>query len=517
MRTPPRPSWSASVSPPPCPRSGCPPWSGWSRAERCSTFFRASAGGQVVLLCAPAGQRQDGAAAVVGASPGPRAIRVAWVSVERDEEDAQHFWLSVDRCAGRRGARGGAGRARQRDAGLPRGRRDRAAAVQPRRARGAGRAGRSTTSTSCARPTRCGCSSASSPGCRRRCAWCCRRERIPGSGSIACASPGDLVEIRGADLRFSLEETRGLLEADGIALGGRGGGATARAHGRLGGRPAAGGDLARGPSGPRALRQRVLRQRADRGGVPPGRGARAPAGRGSRPAAADVDPGPRQRSAGRLPDRRPRAPSGSCRSSRTRTRSCRRSTPAGRGSATTTCSPTCSGSSCAGSLRRPSGRCTAPPPSGTRSTGTWSRPSAMRRRPATGRTRRAWSPTTTSASSSTAASRRSDALLAAFPKDAADTDPELALAFAKARLYDGLLEESAHHLAMAEQPAPDACPPSAGERFELQLAETRLALARRRGDLRHRARVDAARWRRRWPRSRRAPSSSATTCGPPRS
>ena len=74
------------------------------------------------------------------------------------------------------------------------------------------------------------------------------------------------------------------------------------------------------------------------------------------------------------------------------------------------------------------------------------------------------------------------ALLQAFPQDAADTDAELALAFAKARLYDGLLEESARYLAVAER----RCDAVAGERrprFDLQLAETRLALARRRGDL----------------------------------
>jgi LuxR family transcriptional regulator, maltose regulon positive regulatory protein len=57
-------------------------------------------GGQVVLLCAPAG---SGKTVLLrswmrsGAGRDP----VAWVSVERDEEDAQHFWLSViDALAG---------------------------------------------------------------------------------------------------------------------------------------------------------------------------------------------------------------------------------------------------------------------------------------------------------------------------------------------------------------------------------------------------------------------------------
>ena len=74
------------------------------------------------------------------------------------------------------------------------------------------------------------------------------------------------------------------------------------------------------------------------------------------------------------------------------------------------------------------------------------------------------------------------ALLQAFPDDAADTDPELALAFAKARLYDGLLGESMHYIAIVERRA-DAVPEERRPRFELQLAEIRLALARRRGDL----------------------------------
>src|SRR4051812_22570621 len=44
-------------------------------------------------------------------------------------------------------------------------------------------------------------------------------------------------------------------------------------------------------------------------------------------------------------------------------------------------------------------------------------------------------------------------LLAAFPESVPDTDPELALAFAKARLYEGVPEESARYLAAAERRA----------------------------------------------------------------
>jgi LuxR family transcriptional regulator, maltose regulon positive regulatory protein len=74
------------------------------------------------------------------------------------------------------------------------------------------------------------------------------------------------------------------------------------------------------------------------------------------------------------------------------------------------------------------------------------------------------------------------ALLGAFPKDAADTDAELALASASARLFDGHLDDSAHHLSVAQR-LTQTVPTERRERFELQRAETTLELARRRGDL----------------------------------
>jgi LuxR family maltose regulon positive regulatory protein len=73
------------------------------------------------------------------------------------------------------------------------------------------------------------------------------------------------------------------------------------------------------------------------------------------------------------------------------------------------------------------------------------------------------------------------ALLAAFPADALETYPELAVAFAKSRLHDGLLDESAAFIAAAERLTANA--PDERQRLELPLAEARLALARRRGDL----------------------------------
>ncbi len=74
------------------------------------------------------------------------------------------------------------------------------------------------------------------------------------------------------------------------------------------------------------------------------------------------------------------------------------------------------------------------------------------------------------------------ALLAAFPAGAPEADAELALAFATARLYDGLLDESAARIAVAERLA--AIVPDERRRlFELRLASARLWLACQRADL----------------------------------
>ena len=74
------------------------------------------------------------------------------------------------------------------------------------------------------------------------------------------------------------------------------------------------------------------------------------------------------------------------------------------------------------------------------------------------------------------------ALLAAFPADAPEADAELALAFATARLYDGLLDESAAHIAVAERLAATV-PEERRQLFDLRLASARLWLACQRGDL----------------------------------
>ena len=74
------------------------------------------------------------------------------------------------------------------------------------------------------------------------------------------------------------------------------------------------------------------------------------------------------------------------------------------------------------------------------------------------------------------------ALLAAFPAEEAASDAELAAAFATGRLYDGLLDESAAHIAVAERLAATV----GHERrrsFELRLSSAQLWLACQRGDL----------------------------------
>ena len=73
-------------------------------------------------------------------------------------------------------------------------------------------------------------------------------------------------------------------------------------------------------------------------------------------------------------------------------------------------------------------------------------------------------------------------LLAAFPPGALEAHPELAVAFAKSRLHDGRLDESAAYLAAAERLTATA-PAERRRRLDLPLAEAGLALARRRGDL----------------------------------
>ena len=162
----------------------------------------------------------------------------------------------------------------------------------------------STICTSSIRPRRCAWLELFSPGVRRDLRMVLTSREEPQLGLHRLRLAGELTEIRDPDLRFSPEEARELLRGERDRALGRGGGPASRADGGLGRRPAAGGDLARRAPRPRAVRERVLRQRAHRRGLPDGGGAGAPAAGGPRAAAADLDPRPGERAAGRLPDRR---------------------------------------------------------------------------------------------------------------------------------------------------------------------------------------------------------------------
>jgi LuxR family transcriptional regulator, maltose regulon positive regulatory protein len=72
------------------------------------------------------------------------------------------------------------------------------------------------------------------------------------------------------------------------------------------------------------------------------------------------------------------------------------------------------------------------------------------------------------------------ALLAAFPADAV-SDPELAAVFAADQLARGSLDDAAAYLALAERTA-SAVPDERRRRLEVAIAVARLSLARRRGD-----------------------------------
>jgi LuxR family maltose regulon positive regulatory protein len=74
------------------------------------------------------------------------------------------------------------------------------------------------------------------------------------------------------------------------------------------------------------------------------------------------------------------------------------------------------------------------------------------------------------------------ALLDTFPPDAADADPEIALACGVTRAFDGLLDEGAAYVAGAER-LRRVIPRERRWFFNLRLASAKLLLARRRGDL----------------------------------
>ena len=95
--------------------------------------------------------------------------------------------------------------------------------------------------------------------------------------------------------------------------------------------------------------------------------------------------------------------------------------------------------------------CTAWPLAGTRSTDIRPRRSGTRRRQRTGRTRRACSPTATSASSSTDGSKRWAGCWRGFLQVAAGEDAELAIVLAAARLFAGRPDETEAYIEVAER------------------------------------------------------------------
>ena len=182
----------------------------------------------------------------------------------------------------------------------------------------------------------------------------------------ASAAPGRRAgrDPRGRPALFRARNPRASRRLGYRAVRGRGG-AAAPADGGVGRGAAARGDLAGRPPRPGAVRHRVLRQRAHGRGVPARRDAGPPAARRPGSAAAHLAARPGQRRAGRPADRPPGLGTDPARVSKTRTRSSNRWTPGAPGSATTTCSRICSGWSCAGGCPKKYPRCTGAPPDGS--------------------------------------------------------------------------------------------------------------------------------------------------------
>jgi LuxR family transcriptional regulator, maltose regulon positive regulatory protein len=73
------------------------------------------------------------------------------------------------------------------------------------------------------------------------------------------------------------------------------------------------------------------------------------------------------------------------------------------------------------------------------------------------------------------------ALVRAFPQGAAADDPELALVRATSDVYQGRLDEAPAHLVVAESHVEAAAPPDRRRRLRVAIASLKLSLARRRG------------------------------------
>ena len=358
-------------------------WRGRRSFERLSAGFagvsrssvRPPAGGKTVLVRAwaeAAGLEED---------------RIAWVSVERDEHDAQRFWLSVVTALAApavvKDQRGSGANARIRGA-----------AVVERLAYGARSLDEPVTlviddlheRSSPGAPSSRVCSRAGRPS--SACPVDAGRS-VPGLHRLRLA--GELTEVRATELRIRARRDAPTARRRRRSLSPTTRSPAPRPHGGLGGRASARGALARGPPRPRALRRGVLRKRADRRGLPLRRGPPAPA-RACAPAlASNLDRRARQRIA-----RRPAL--GTTGSERILLEledasafvvSIDRRGP---GSATTTCSRISFAWSCGERIPVPFLRCTTSQPSGTRSTGSRSTPSVTRRPRTTGSSRAIYRP-----------------------------------------------------------------------------------------------------------------------------
>ena len=213
-------------------------------------FDRLSGAGPVTTVTAPAG---SGKTSLLHSWIAETGRHAAWSTVQRDERDGQRFWVSVidalaaleglEALPARIGSAPGFGGEPMIERLLAAIRGLKAPGVlviddlhelHSAEALGAG---------------------AAAGAARRSCEWCWHPRRSPARLCTGCGWTGELTEIRADELRFTLEESRELLEAAGSRCP-TAAGRCCRAHRGLGGGAAARGALARPASGPRALRRR---------------------------------------------------------------------------------------------------------------------------------------------------------------------------------------------------------------------------------------------------------------------
>ena len=361
--------------------------------------------GGVILVCAPAGSGKSVLVHSWVEAGGP-GDRVAWVSVERGERDAQRFWLSViDACASVGGGdefveRVSPSPSFRGEAVVERLLSDLALLEEPivlviddLHELGSADALHLLERFLTRLPPQV------------RVALASRED--PGLGLHRLRLAGGLTELRAPDLRFSRDEARQLLEAAGITLPDA---AVALLHERTEGWAAglrlAAISLAEHADPERFVSEFSGSERSVAGYLLAEVLERQPKEVRELPAA-HIRAQACERAAGRRAQRRlgVRADPATARGRQRVRHVARRRTV--RGFATTTCSPISCALSCDAAIPRASTRYTERPPNGTRSTGTrWMRFAMLMRR-RTGRAPPACSPKARSVSALTAARRRS--------------------------------------------------------------------------------------------------------------